>query len=496
MLTINLNKKSKTPLHYQVFLFIKELIENNTLTPGTRLPSTRLLAEKHGISRTVVIRAYEELWGQGYLESRPGSYSVVRRKTPNVKPSQRCTKSLINWDTALSEMSQKVYNKVSEFPESIIKPVSEDFIDMSRLSLDKRLFPVEEFKRTLNQVMTSQPEIFNYGTVRGYRPLREYIASRLQTHGICCITPEEVLITNGTQSSIDLVLRMLAGPGSTILAESPNYFHAYPLIKFYRAKIVPVTMNEYGMNIDEVERILKMKRPAFIYTVPNFHNPTGITMSQEAREKLLALAEQYKVPIVEDAFEEEMKYFGKVPMSIKSMDKHQIVIYMSSFSKVLFPGIRIGWIAADKIFIQRAAAMKKVIDLTSNSVMQAALFEFCRQGYYDLHIRRMHRVFKKRMQRALQTLKEEIVIDQVSWTEPLGGYLIWLKLSSLNLTEDELHEVLKRHKVLAAPGSFFFHEKPEDHYIRLSISQLDEDEIVDGILRLKKALYDVYHISI
>jgi GntR family transcriptional regulator/MocR family aminotransferase len=494
MLTINLNKKSKIPLHRQVFSFIKGLIENNTLEPGTRLPSTRMLSEKHGISRTVVLHAYEELWGQGYLDSRPGSYSLVRKKTPTIKLNQRSNRSLIDWKNVISENSQAVYDTVADFPRPMFQSESEDLIDMSSLSLDQRLFPIEEFKRCLNTVITNQPELFNYGSVEGYIPLREYIASRLQTHGIC-VTPEEILITNGTQSSIDLVLRLLTQPGSTILTENPTYFHAFPLMRFHQVRITPIRMNKWGMNIDDVRETLQLNRPALIYTVPNFHNPTGITMSQEVREKLLALSERSKVPIVEDAFEEEMKYFGKVPLPIKSMDKNQIVIYMSSFSKVLFPGIRIGWIAADKSFIKRARVMKRIIDLTSNSVIQAALFEFCRQGYYDLHIRRIHRHYKNRMQKALQTLQDEIPFDQVSWSEPLGGYLIWLKLSDLNITETELHRVLKKHKVLVSHGSLYFHEKPDKLFIRLSISQLSEEEIAIGIRRLKKGLNEVYQFG-
>jgi GntR family transcriptional regulator/MocR family aminotransferase len=177
------------------------------------------------------------------------------------------------------------------------------------------------------------------------------------------------------------------------------------------------------------------------------------------------------------------------------MDKNKIVIYMSSFSKVLFPGIRIGWIAAEKTFIKRAAAMKRIIDLSSNSVIQAALFEFCQRGYYDLHIKRMHRIFKKRMQTALKTLQEEIPFDQVSWNEPLGGYLIWLKLSGLDIGEDELHRILRKHGILTTPGSLYFTDKPENHYIRLSISQLNEEEIIEGIRRLKRAFNEVFNSS-
>jgi GntR family transcriptional regulator/MocR family aminotransferase len=214
-------------------------------------------------------------------------------------------------------------------------------------------------------------------------------------------------------------------------------------------------------------------------------------MNQEKRESILALAEKHKIPILEDAFEEEMKYFGKVPLSIKSMDKNQVVIYLSSFSKVLFPGIRIGWIAANKSFIEKVTAIKNVIDLKSNSVIQAALYEFCKQGYYDIHIRRMHHVYKKRMEVVLNTLKKEITFRQVSWIEPIGGYLIWLKITGLNITENKLHTIFVKHRVLTSPGSLYFSKKPESHFIRISISELNEEDIIEGIKRLKSAFSEI-----
>ena len=490
MIILNLNPMSKIPLHQQVFTNIKEMIENNMLKVGSKLPASRVLAKSHGISRTVVYRSYQELWSQGYLESRPGSYSIVRKKTPNINLNQRASKSLIDWNTAITEESKDVYDTVSKFPDSSSEFKFENFIDMSNLQLDPQIFPIEEFKRSLNTVILNDPGFFNYGAAKGYLPLRNYIASRLQTHGIW-VTPEEVLITNGTQSSIDLILRTLTKPGSKIISESPTYFYALPLFHLYQTQVVPISMDEDGLNINELEQALKIEHPSFIYTVPNFHNPTGVTMNQEKRESILALAEKHKIPILEDAFEEEMKYFGKVPLSIKSMDKNQVVIYLSSFSKVLFPGIRIGWIAANKSFIEKVTAIKNVIDLKSNSVIQAALYEFCKQGYYDIHIRRMHHVYKKRMEVVLNTLKKEITFRHVSWIEPIGGYLIWLKITGLNITESKLHTIFVKHRVLTSPGSLYFSKKPESHFIRISISELNEEDIIEGIKRLKSAFSEI-----
>ena len=490
MLILNLDRSSKIPLHKQVFNGVMEMIENNTLEPGTRLPATRVFAEAHSISRSVALKAYEELWSHGYLESRPGSYSVVRRKTPYVKLHQRSKQNLFDWGECITPASKEVFQEMTHYFKHHYRN-EPDIIDMSSLSLDARIFPIPAFKKCLDKVMTHDPQIFNYQPNLGYIPLRHFIASRMQTHGIC-VNTDEILITSGSQSSIDLILKLLVSPGLKIATEIPTYLLALPLLKFYHVPIVTVAIEACGLNLHDFEEKLKTERPAFFYTIPNFHNPTGTTMSPVVREQVLAISEKYRVPIVEDSFEEEMKYFGKVPFSIKSMDKNQIVIYLSSFSKVLFPGIRIGWIAAEKSLIQRIAALKIVTDISSDSVIQTALYEFCQRGFYDIHVRRMHRIYKKRMQTTLCALGQHLTFKHVSWHDPLGGYLIWMKLGGLTISEDELHNIFIKHKVRVSPGSSYFIEKPEDHFIRLSISKLNEEEILEGIKRLKSALEEAY----
>ncbi|MFC1563669.1 PLP-dependent aminotransferase family protein [candidate division KSB1 bacterium] len=491
MLVLNLSSKTKVPLHKQVFSLIKEMIESNTLKPGARLPSTRELAQKHGISRTVVYNAYEELWGQGYIESRPGSYTIVRKKPPNIKFINKADKSLIDWEEVVSAPGRDVFEIYSGFPELSFKSNRPDLINMHSLSLDHRVLPVDSFRKCLNSTMYSNTDIFNYGAVEGYLPLREYIASRSKMHGIY-VSSDEILITNGTQSSLDLILRLLVKPGSSIVTENPTFLYALPLMKYYNAEVIGLSMNKYGPRLNELEKILKSKRPSLVYSIPNFHNPTGITMSPEVRENLIAICEKYKVPIIEDAFEEEMKYFGKVPLSLKSIDKNQIVIYMSSFSKVLFPGVRIGWIAANKNLINIASSIKTFSDIASNSVIQAGIHEFCRQGFYDMHIKHMHRIYKRRMQTAIHVLKEKLSFENIFWDEPLGGYLIWLKIKGLKITEDKLHSVLLKHGIQTTPGSVFFTNKQKDHYIRLSITQVNEEEIIEGIERLKCAFEELF----
>jgi DNA-binding transcriptional MocR family regulator len=235
---------------------------------------------------------------------------------------------------------------------------------------------------------------------------------------------------------------------------------------------------------------LEQEKPVLIHTMPNFHNPTGATTAQAHREHLLAIAEKYRIPIVEDGFEEEMKYFGKVVLPIKSMDRQQLVIYCGTYSKTVFPGIRTGWIIAEKECIGRLTALRRSGELSSGILIQAAMLEFCEKGWYDRHISKMHRVYRKRMQAAVLALKKHVSPQWAEWSEPLGGYLIWLKLKPAR--QVDWQQVFASYGVKVMHGIEFFYGDCPGSFIRLSISSCEEEKITEGIVRLAKALESVY----
>jgi DNA-binding transcriptional MocR family regulator len=344
----------------------------------------------------------------------------------------------------------------------------------------------------MNRVLCDKgDELLNYGDREGYRPLREYIANRLQIHEVD-VSADEILITNGSQNGIDLVLKLMAELGRKVYVEAPTYSAVLPLFKYYQLELIGIPMTDEGLDLAVLEQRLERDgNNGFLYTIPNFQNPTGITTCQNHRESLLKLCEKHKLPIIEDGFEEEMKYYGKVSLPIKSMDKNHIVIYLGTFSKVLFPGVRIGWIAAEKECISRITAIKRFSELSSSPVIQAALHEFCSQGYYDLHIKRMHRIFRKRMQTAITALKAYMPMEYVYWKEPVGGYLIWLQLKNTIAGSEEIKRMMEKHHVAASPGEFYFHDVREEKYFRISISTLDENKITEGIKRFAAAIREL-----
>jgi GntR family transcriptional regulator/MocR family aminotransferase len=485
---LKINRRSPKPVYKQIIEEIKALIDQDVIGVQEPLPSTRALAKKLGVNRTTVVRAYEELQALGYLQSRPGSYNRVQKRRREVEYSPE-RKSLIPWEKASSEPARELYKLFLRYsPE---RPAGLKFnakaINISQLDPDPRLYPIDEFRRCLRYVLKEHgPESLEYGTYKGCLPLRQLIARRLRLHGIS-VSEEEILITNGAQQAIDLIIRFFADRGKKVAVEAPTYANVIPLIQFNGQKIVRIPMKEDGMDLDSLERVLSREKVSFVYTIPNFQNPTGITTSHQHRERLLNICLKHKIPIVEDGFEEEMKYYGKLPLPIKSIDDKNIVIYLGTFSKALFPGLRIGWVTADRECIDRMTAIKRFSDLTSGNLVQMALYDFLNRGCYDLHLKRLHRIFRSRMQLALRTM-EECFPQTIQWTRPSGGYTIWVKMPR-KFSEAELHEFFCGYGVIVSPGSYYFPKTRTSAYFRISIAKMDEGEIKEGISCLGRALH-------
>ena len=471
------DRKSRRPVFQQIVDQIVHQVGTGDLKTGDRLPASRQLAEELGVNRSTVVRAYQELWASGYLETRPGGYTTIRERLDvSVDPAVR-KESILDWSR---------YDRSLPLTTAIAAhPAEPGVVDFSRLVPDERLFPTDAFRQSLNRVMRRKgARLLGYGHPLGYPDLRNYIAERMRLHGVT-VRPEQVLLTTGSQNAIELVLKLMAPSGSTVVLESPTYSAALPLFRHHGVRLLDVPMTDDGPDLAAVETVFRTGTPSLFYTIPNFHNPTGITTGHAHRERLLELACQYRVPLLEDGFEEEMKYFGRAVMPIKSMDRDGVVIYMGSFSKVLFPGIRVGWVAADTGCIDRLAALRRAMQLTGSPLIQAGLAEFCETGAYDLHIGRMHREFRKRMQSALKSLRDQMEGLPVQWTLPAGGYTIWLTIPGHAGSEALWMARLAEAGVRLSAGSDHFPvNRPVDVYFRLSISERNEKEIRTGMERI------------
>jgi DNA-binding transcriptional MocR family regulator len=486
---LHLERDSRVPLHEQVRAQIVLHIDQGTVRAGSKLPPTRVMARHLGVNRSTVYRAYQDLWAQGYLEARPGSYSTVRARLRASVASSGTGASCLDFERLSAPGPRRLYPELERMAASAKAAEDPGLINFSNLAADRELCPTEEIQRSLRKIISSRGKlIFDYGSPAGYRPLRESIAVNLRVHGVA-VSPDEILVTNGSQHGFDLIVRLLARPGTAVAMESPSYSMAIKSCQQQAVPIVTVPMREEGMDLTALAKILRRRDIAFVYTMPNFHNPTGITTSQAHREELLRLCETHGVPLVEDGFEEELKYFGHAVLPIKSMDHRGVVIYLGTFSKVVFPGLRIGWIAAPMDCVARLTAVSRVSALSGNMLTQAALSHFCQSGAYEEHVRRVHRAYRPRMRALLDGLDHHLPKTGVTWSKPQGGYTLMVQVRGRRkTTEAEAMERLRTAGVVVSPGSLFFPTPPEHFCFRLSLSNVPPTKIEEGCRRLGKAV--------
>lgn len=488
MILIDINTQSPTPLYRQIITQISLLIDTGGLRSGDRLPPTRHLAQQLGVHRSTVVRAYDELWALGYLDSRQGAYSTVRQKVQVTQVPHKQTALDFNWNAALS---RQAVTAIDQIRPSCKKEYKADGLDFESFELDARMIPLDKLRKSINHALCDEgTALLQYGPSAGYRPLRELIARRLAVHAIHA-EADEILITHGAQHGLDIILRMLTNPGDKIVVEDPTYGLFLPLAAAHDVEAIGVPMLQSGLDLDSLETLLNRTRIRLIYTMPNFHNPTGITTDQAHREQLLKLCEMHSVILIEDAFDEEMKYFGRVPLPIKSMDRRGLVIYLGTFSKVLSPGMRLGWIAAPKSCIAPMTQFRRALDLSSPLPLQAALTRLLRRDDYEKHIQRLHRAFRHRMLTAIKILKEQLPAE-VQWQPPSGGYLLWLTLKDLHRSEKDVLATLEHHHIHVSPGSRFTVADTPWVSMRLSISQRNEAEIESGLTALCHQLQLMY----
>jgi DNA-binding transcriptional MocR family regulator len=486
---LHLDRDSRVPLHEQIRAQIAHLIDQATLGTGARLPPTRGLAEILGIHRSTVYRAYQDLWAQGYLEARPGSYSTVRARPRPARAKGKATLPLLDFERLSAPGPRRLFAHVGRLAQLSALAQDGRLINFSSLTADRDLCPVEDIQRAFRKAVTSLGKtIFDYGAPAGYQPLRQAIAVNMRVHGVAA-DAGNILVTNGSQHGFDLILRLLCRPGATVAMESPSYSMAIKSCQQQGIPIAPIPMRDDGMDLDVLAKHLRSKALAFVYTIPNFHNPTGITTSQAHREKLLALCEAHGVPLVEDGFEEELKYFGRAVLPIKSMDSKGVVLYLGTFSKVVFPGLRVGFIAAHPSCIERLVAISRVCWLSGNALTQAAVARFCASGAYEEHIRRVHRAYRPRMRALLEGLVEHLPAKRAAFTRPQGGYTLLLTVRSKRpLSEDQAMERFREAGVLLSPGSLYFCTPPKNLCFRVSVANLSVEKIKEGCRRLGTAM--------
>jgi len=361
------------------------------------------------------------------------------------------------------------------------------------------VFPAERFQGACQKVLQEKPHLaLQYGATEGYEPLREMVARHIARYGIKAKS-ENVLITSGSQQALDLIGKLLINPGDRVLVEAPTYLGALQAFNVYGADYVSVPSDNDGLRSDLLEDPLR-SGPKFMYVLPNFQNPGGTTLSEGRRHELVLLADKYGIPIVEDDPYGQLRYEGEHLTPLVVLDRENLrrdqgysignVLYLSTFSKTLAPGLRLGWIVAPPDVIAKLVQLKQGADLHSSTFVQMIAYEVARDNFLDEHVKLIRSVYRERRDGMLDALSRYFP-PEVTWTKPMGGLFLWVTLPQ-GADADKLFEAAVRENVAFVPGDCFYapngHSDEGRRHMRLNFSAAAPDQIREGIRRLSIAV--------
>ncbi|MBV8084014.1 MAG: PLP-dependent aminotransferase family protein [Chloroflexi bacterium] len=377
--------------------------------------------------------------------------------------------------------------RVSRFQGSAVRQMFHwatlpGMISLSAGSPAPELFPVESFRRACQEVIDSDASgALQYGITEGFPPLRQWVVDQMVGKGFS-VTPDEVLITTGSQQAMDLLARVLIDKGDLVAIERPTFIATLQAMDSCEAEFLSVPMDEQGMVVQELEHRLDGRKPKLICAQPNFQNPSGVSMSLPRRMQLAHLAGELGVPIVEDDPYAELIYEGEALPSIKSFDTEGLTMYLGSFSKILMPGLRVGWAAGPSQLLEKMAVLKQHNDLHTDGFTQRVINAMVRTGELPAHIERLRLEYKKRRDAMLAALNEHFPAE-AHWTHPRGGLFVWVELPESVNTNDFMMAAVDK-LVLFPAGAGFYRDGTGQNTMRLNFSNQPVERIQEGVKRL------------
>jgi len=461
---IALNRASPQPLYAQLAQDIQRRIRSGALPPGARLPTVRELARQLGVTRLTIHSAYSELQAGGWVEATVGRGTFVATQQ---EPA-----------ALLPEPARELS------PRGILN----DMLQMARLpgmrslamaDAAPDLYPQREFARALEEALASGgASALGYTAPQGDPLLRTTLADLVRERGISA-GPDEIIVTSGVTQGMSLIAHTMARPGDSVIVEQPTYLGLLNILNAQGIRAIGAPMDDDGLMVDALEQLIVEHRPRFIYTIPVFQNPSGVCLSPARRAALLALVERHRIPLIEDDIYNQLDYEGAAPAALKADDRTGLVLNVSSFSKSVLPGARIGYIVATPQIIGRLVVAKQADDLCSPPLLQRALALFIQHGWLSTHLRRVIPRYRERRDAMLTAMARHFP-SGLRWTTPQGGFCSWVTLPPGASTIDLYLDAIER-GVAFAPGDVFFAGPAPQPYIRLSFSSLPPDLIGEAI---------------
>jgi GntR family transcriptional regulator/MocR family aminotransferase len=433
-----------------------------------------------------VNNSYAELESWGLVYCRQGS-GIFVASAPQISNKEEFV-ATHDWPTWQKRLQPPDWHPCSQ---TDIRPadfdIDKEFISFSMKTTAEDLSPTTDFLKALKETIQSEgPLALGEGQdAAGFVPLRVTIAEILNSDGIPA-QPENIVITSGSQQALNLIARLLLNPGDIVLVESPTYNLAIDLFRSLNVRLQGIPVDEKGMQVDKVEDILRRIRPRLIFTVPTFHNPTGTCMIVDRRRRLVALAARYDIPILEDDFIGNLRYEGPHEPALKSLAPAGRIIYVGTFSKVLMPAVRVGFIVAEGPIYNCLRASKHISDIGTSDLLQRALYRYLTVYRYQANLRRLCKAYSHCRDTMLEAIRHYLPTG-TKWLTPKGGRYLWLQLPA-NLSADELFQVAIEEGVSFVPGSYFFPEQHFPSHLRLNFAINSPEFIEEGIKRLALAI--------
>jgi DNA-binding transcriptional MocR family regulator len=458
------------PVYIQLKEYLKRMITNGHLLEDQKLPSTRELSSLVSISRNTVLTAYGDLEQEGYIYSVKGKGHFVSQVQ-----TSKATSIQLNWTEHINKQTF-LANELDLMKKGVSR--NKGTIFFTSIAPDETLFDVDNFKRAfINRMSLEGDKVLNYGYAKGYKPLINYLLHYMEMKGVD-MTNKDILITNGFTEGLDILLSSLNKKHGRILCENPTHHSALKLFQVHGFDIHGIGMDDDGINLKSLEQSLSQKEYDFSYLIPSYHNPTGIVTSSSKRMEIMNLFSKYKLPIIEDGFNEELRYSGShlAPLvSFAGIGNN--VIYISSFSKILFPGLRVGWILADKSLIYYLESVKRARTIHTSTLDQAILYQYLHEGYFEKYVKKAKSVYKKKYELAYQCCKLYIPFKRLTGD---GGLHLFIELEE-TIDSRKLLEKCYQKGVVFSPGDVFYTDGSGKNTFRLGFSRLKETEIIQGI---------------
>lgn len=471
---IAVDPSSATPLTRQIYEAWRDGILSGRFAGGARVPSTRELARALAVSRSTVTQAYEQLTAEGYLEATQGAGTFVCRELPEALLRARPAAKARAAAPAAIRLSRLGARLVEDF---VYPPTPPGFICFSRWGPDLEQFPFALWRRLLGRHLRQAPRaLFDYTRdTQGFEPLRREIAAYATRSRAADCTPEQVIVVNGSQQALDLCARLLLEPGDEVAFENPGYLGTRRVLEACGAKLRPTGVDAEGIRVGDLGGNARL-----VYVTPSHQFPTGVSMSLARRLALLEWARQHRAVIIEDDYDSEYRYRGPPLPSLQGLANDVPVIYCGTFSKVMFPGLRIGYVIAPPPLVPVFTRAKWLGDRHTPALEQAALVDFLREGHLERHVRRMRRLYGQRREVLVDALRHHFGEAVEILGDPAGMHVL------VRFADDGIAERARRNKVqLVGSGAYYLTRPPRNEFA-LGFSALGERTIREGVRRLAR----------